>query len=556
MLSAKAAPVSLATVTILSIFRAWLFGGNFIDYSSMQESAKIPVIDLFAGPGGLGEGFSAFAVDATPAFDILLSVEKEKDAHSTLLLRSFFRQFPRGKAPDEYYKYLRREISREHLFECHKDQFRAARERSQCIEIGPSTRRRVRELIRHRVCARRGWVLIGGPPCQVYSVIGRSRVLGADRRNNTNNYEGDHRHTLYREYLRIIADHWPPVFVMENVRGLLSSKRNGELLFPKLLRDLQDPGRALHRRKGGRHQYEVLSLVTHARGHSEIKPREYVIRTEEQGLPQSRHRLILLGIRNDLMPVQFDRLAQQAPTAIEEAIADMPPVRSGLSRTEDAVAAWRSAVSAVREAPWLDSLGRDGSTSRVAEEIRRAVALVSSSPVDRGAEFVRCNAEPIYEPEWFADPRLGGVCNHAARVHIESDLHRYLFAACYARAFGKSPVLRNFPTDLLPEHRNASEAVRKGTFDDRFRVQYNGRPSTTITSHLAKDGHHFIHYDPVQCRSLTVREAARLQTFPDNYFFEGSRSAQYVQVGNAVPPLLAHRIAGIVCDILRSKELT
>jgi DNA (cytosine-5)-methyltransferase 1 len=133
---------------------------------------------------------------------------------------------------------------------------------------------------------------------------------------------------------------------------------------------------------------------------------------------------------------------------------------------------------------------------------------------------------------------------------MSTDLQRYFFAACWGEVHGRSPSLGDFPRKLLPAHRNVTRALDGALFSDRFRVQAADRPSTTITSHISKDGHYFIHHDPTQCRSFTVREAARLQTFPDDYLFTGPRTAQYQQVGNAVPPHLARQIASSVAAVL------
>ena len=149
--------------------------------------------------------------------------------------------------------------------------------------------------------------------------------------------------------------------------------------------------------------------------------------------------------------------------------------------------------------------------------------------------------------KWLIDTRLCGFVQHESRSHIAEDIWRYTYCSFYAsKNRGDSPRTRDFPGQLAADHKN----WKSGNFADRFKVQAKGKPASTVTSHISKDGHYYIHYDPSQSRSLTVREAARLQTFPDIYFFEGTRTQQYVQIGNAVPPWLARQIAEIVYDVL------
>jgi DNA (cytosine-5)-methyltransferase 1 len=143
---------------------------------------------------------------------------------------------------------------------------------------------------------------------------------------------------------------------------------------------------------------------------------------------------------------------------------------------------------------------------------------------------------------WLERPELQALAQHETRGHMASDLGRYLFAAVFGEKRQYSPKAADFPLALSPDHKN----WHSGIFSDRFRVQLAHEAATTVTSHISKDGHYFIHPDPVQCRSLTVREAARLQTFPDDYLFLGNRTQQYVQVGNAVPPFLARQIAALI----------
>lgn len=182
---------------------------------------RIPVIDLFAGPGGLSEGFARDG-----GFHIRLSIEKDERAHQTLELRSFYRQFPTGDAPDAYYKALRNAgvpwpQRRAELFAAHPQQAAAAVAEAWHAELGRTNPHQVHARIAAALGPRRDWVLLGGPPCQAYSLVGRSRNRG----NPHYNPEADQRQRLYVEFLQIIAEHQPAVFIMENVKGLLSATR-------------------------------------------------------------------------------------------------------------------------------------------------------------------------------------------------------------------------------------------------------------------------------------------------------------------------------------------
>lgn len=499
----------------------------------------IPIIDLFAGPGGLGEGFASLkGGKRQPFFEIGLSIEKTEVAHRTLMLRAAFRRLRGTKDVRHYYSYLRGEIDEVAFREIPAvaSAFEHAAKEAKCMELGKSDESTIDAEIRAALHGQDVWVLIGGPPCQAYSLAGRSR------RANDKDFHKDEKHFLYREYLRIIKVHKPTIFVMENVKGLLSSKHSGDPIFEKIIEDLSSPADGL--------EYEIRSFTKAGNGES-LQPADYLIRSERFGIPQNRHRVILLGVRKGLGMPQHQLLASAPrPVTVKQTIDDLPRIRSRLSKG-DSLEAWRKAIQAASSyvKGW-----RKGSASFMVESMRTFAAAATST--NNGGSFIPRTYRKLKKPDelqqWLRDRSLGGICQHEARSHMASDLARYLFSAAYAHSHGNSPRLDDFPPKLLPDHLNVQTSSEDEVipFKDRFRVQCRNEPATTVVAHIAKDGHYYIHYDPSQCRSLTVREAARLQTFPDNYFFEGNRTEQYTQVGNAVPPLLALKLAKIVRSML------
>ena len=353
---------------------------------------------------------------------------------------------------------------------------------------------------------------------------------------------------LYREYLRIIADFRPRVFVMENVKGLLSATLNGRSTISKILADLQSPVAAIH---GPRHPdckvaYRLVSLAVPPSGVSgELVPSDFTVRAEKYGVPQCRHRLIIVGLA-ERVKRSPGLLTEQPEATVADAIGDLPALRSGVSKEPDSGVSWCEVVGSIRQSGWLYAPQVDTDVRR---KIKSKLSKLSAA-LERGNDVAKASRKsPRYHADWFRADDYAGVCNHATRSHIRADLHRYFFLAAFAQVHGRSPLLEEFPKALLPKHKNVAAALEETKFNDRFRVQVSNRPATTVVSHISKDGHYYIHYDPSQCRSLTVREAARLQTFPDNYFFEGPRTEQYKQVGNAVPPFLARQIAEIVANV-------
>ena len=541
---------------------------------------ETPFIDFFAGPGGLCEGFSQH-----PDFRCVLSVEMDPWAVETLTTRAFVHQFGDEGPPQEYYEYATGAISRDELFALYGEEARRAKEVVCHAELGTrkgnaKVNKKLKALGDRLI---KNSILLGGPPCQAYSLVGRSRKLGegtplqdpkaeAERQKKLKqqrlDFANDEKHVLYRKYLNVLRRWQPMGFVMENVKGILSSKqywrKDGKKLsvFDRILHDLKKQG------------YELTALAPNQDflWYEDPTGTDFVVKASDFGVPQHRERVFVIGIRHDVLgKIDLEKLKLEVANSVvttEQAIGDLPKIRSGLNKSDK--------FDPEKTSDWARAI-RSGLKERKfpASKLPTIKSFVHES---QGGNFVKESLGEVPEGasvfhDFVRDDNLTGVLHHVARGHMASDLARYWFAANYAAEHGQSPSMMDFiDTGLQPDHLGITEAIRarkrleelelletkeaeeerqaieeKGTykisFADRFRVQVADTPSTTITSHISRDGHYYIHYDPVQCRSLTVREAARLQSFPDNYIFEGPRTEQYKQVGNAVPPLLGNLIA-------------
>lgn len=520
----------------------------------MMKIDDIPVIDLFAGPGGLGEGFSSFKHRNRSIFNICLSIEKDPYSYRTLHLRSFFRKIPFSKLKDAYIEFAkssRTQADEETLYSNFEDERNHSEWEVMCKELGSPTfpPKEIDSIIKEHLAGAKIWVLIGGPPCQAYSLPGRSR-MSRMRRSNLEEFEKDERHHLYQHYLRIISKHEPPVFVMENVKGMLSSTLKGKRIIEKILQDLKNPSSTRDL------SYKLYPFIDKEQSRpllfdEEFDASDFVIRAEDFGIPQTRHRVIILGVRSDITLIP--KTLQKSRINLRDVISDLPAIRSEISARWGKDLKWCEQIGHI-----INAFHNGYQNTQVRKQVLHNLKCLRGDLGIGGQWMPYAQGRPKrIVQNYYRNPDLGGVCNHEARSHMPGDLQRYFFASCFSQVASsdsqpRSPRLIDFPKALLPAHNNIDlKRIDRAIFEDRFRVQLYDRPATTITSHISQDGHYYIHPDPLQCRSLTVREAARIQTFPDSYIFLGSRTSQYHQVGNAVPPLLARQLAEVVFDLLK-----
>lgn len=375
------------------------------------------IVDLFAGPGGLGEGFASFIENGRMPFRIGISVEKESSAHRTLTLRAFLRDYTRRyhALPEQFIEFHSGAVPEPDWSAVDPEGWQHAIDEARALELGTQeASAAVDNVIAALKDSHDDTILIGGPPCQAYSLVGRARSKGKL------GYvpEQDERHFLFREYIRVLDRLRPAAFVMENVKGMLSSTIESRLVFEMLMEDLSSLGA----RHG--HHYELRAIRVE-NGKASLaraaRPSDFIVRAELFGVPQRRHRVIIVGIRSDLAS-RADRatidVAAKGRT-VSHAIGDLPALRSGISRGLDDAHTWKTEVADAAK-----HLARicDGSDHLTLRDAFSSVArqIDEKAPSDRSAtllptDYGSSNDELL---QWLERPDLRALAQHETRGHM------------------------------------------------------------------------------------------------------------------------------------------
>lgn len=405
----------------------------------MPESLNF--IDLFAGASGMSEGF------VKAGFTPISHIEMNKEACDTITTRSAYHFLKSENYIELYYKYIQGKITKEKFFSSLPPEISKS---TINVEINDKTIKPLFEEIKKS--KKEIDLIIGGPPCQAYSLLGRHQ----------DDIEKDPRNKLYIQYGRFLKEFQPKAFVFENVPGMLSANKGQH--FKNLKTYFKKLG------------YEVY--------HDTLDASDY-------GVVQARKRIIIVGWKkeNDFGFPDFEKT--DLKFTVNDAFADLKKLTPGEAH-------------------------------HVSSYTKRKNSYLEQFELRNGVNF---------------------VTQHISRPHNDRDLAIYKTAI---EKWNKDQERLKYPDlpEELKTHKNES------SFIDRYKVVNGKGVSHTVVAHIAKDGHYYIHPDIEQCRSISVREAARLQSFPDDFYFEGSRSAAFKQIGNAVPPLMANAIAKKMKELL------
>jgi DNA (cytosine-5)-methyltransferase 1 len=402
---------------------------------------KLTYIDLFAGASGMSEGF------IREGFVAVAHIEMNPEACQTIKTRAAYHFLKSKNKLDIYYQYIKDEITQDVFF---KEIPTQILDSVINIEINDDTISGIFEQIKK--AEKKIDLIIGGPPCQAYSLLGRHQE----------DIENDPRNKLYIQYGRFLNEFKPKAFVFENVPGMLSANKGQH--FKNL--------KAYFRRIGYEVYYDTLNAA-------------------DYGVVQARKRIIIVGWKKekDFGFPEFEKIVKQY--TVNDAFADLPKLKPG------------------------EGFQKTDYTQSKNEYLQKF-------ELRNGVDF---------------------VTQHISRPHNTRDLAIYKTAI---QKWNKGKERLKYPDlpEELKTHKNET------SFTDRYKVVDGLGVAHTVVAHIAKDGHYYIHPDIKQCRSISVREAARLQSFPDDFYFEGSRSAAFKQIGNAVPPLMANAIAKKMKELL------
>jgi DNA (cytosine-5)-methyltransferase 1 len=408
------------------------------------------ILDLFSGAGGLSEGF--FRVGAT----FVGHVEADAHACKTLKTRTAYWNLKKENKLNIYNDYLLKKISTDELWE-----YANINNTEEVIntEISNDTFENISTKVKKNLKSKnlkKVDLIIGGPPCQAYSVVGRARMketVACDPRN-----------FLYKHYVKFLETFKPKMFIFENVPGILSAAN-------------------------GKHFQDIKDAIDKAGYHMEMDE----LIASDYGVLQDRKRIIIVGWKKD-------KRRKHYPYPDFEKI----------------------------------------SNNYLVENVLRDLPKTSPNNIIEGENLYTEPSNNYLISSGIRDINFNILTQHETRPHNEKDREIYK-EAINAWDTNQERLCYKKLSQIRPElisHKNTT------SFTNRFNVvKANTKASHTVLAHIAMDGHYYIHPDINQLRSLSIREAARLQSFPDNFYFEGPRTAAFRQIGNAVPPKMAEQIA-------------